>query len=237
LTPGPRRATIAAKVAAHAHLHHPSGPHRTPRRRPRWPRRVAGLLGTAALAAVAVAVVLLLAPEAHILRVAPSDDPQNAVVTPAPASTPEPAPTPAAEAPKPRRPQLSRGARQARTAALAQLREQGYVAVRVSDYDASHTLRVLIGRPAGEPEGARRAFFFHRRQFLGHDTTTPSAKLRAGPAEDLAVTLVYGRFAPGDQLCCPSGGSARVRYQYDGTALRPTDPIPLAAQRLPDTVG
>jgi hypothetical protein len=237
LTLGPRRATIAAKVAAHAHLHHPSGPHRTPRRRRRWPRRVAGLLGTAALAGVAVTIVLLLAPEAHVLRVAPSDDLQNAVVPEAPASTPEPAATPAADAPKPRRPQLSRGARQARAAAIAELREQGFVAVRVSDYDASNTLRVLIGRPVGEPDGARRAFFFNRRQFVGHDTTTPSAKLRAGPAEDTAVTLVYGRFAPGDQLCCPTGGSARVRYQWDGTALRPTDPIPLAAQRLPDVVG
>jgi hypothetical protein len=221
------------------HRHHPTGPHRLPqRRRRRWPRRIAGILATGALAGVAVAMVLMATPSGHVLRVAPEaqSDLQNAAVAPAPASTPKPTPTPKPK-PKDAKPALSAGARKARADAVGELRRQGYVAVRPADYDASHELRVLVGRPAGEPDGARRAFFFVKRQFIGHDTTTPSAKLRAGASDDTSVTLVYGRFAPGDRRCCPSGGLARVRYQWDGTGLSPTDPIPLASQRLPDVVG
>ena len=64
-----------------------------------------------------------------------------------------------------------------------------------SDYDPRKTLRVLIGRTTS---GSHLAFFFVNGDYIGNDAQDPSAKLRVAKRGDLAVTLAYGIYAPGD---------------------------------------
>lgn len=190
------------------------------RRRRRWPARVAGLLGTAALLGSGAAIVVMVMPVA-------SDE---AAVPSAPAATP--AATPEAEE-KPRRPPLTRAQRRARNAAVTALTQQGYEPVRLADYVPRNELRVLLGLPATDDAGPKRAFFFVGDQFIGHDSDAPSASLALIRAGDRQVTLRYGIYAAGDRRCCPGDGFARVRFQWDGAALVPQGEIPPAALRVP----
>jgi LppP/LprE lipoprotein len=187
--------------------------------RRRWPARVAGLLGTAALLGTGGAIAVMVIPSSN----------EEAVVPAAPAATP----TPESAAEKPRKPALTRAQRRARNAAAATLTQEGFEPVRLADYDPRAELRVLIGRPATDDAGPRRAFFFAGRSFIGNDSEAPSAKLHVARARDRAITLAYGLYEPGDQRCCPSGGTVRVRFRWDGAALAPQDEIPPAHLRVP----
>jgi LppP/LprE lipoprotein len=187
--------------------------------RRRWPARVAGLLGTSALLGSGVAIALMVMPSPK----------EEAVVPTAPAATP----APDAEPPKPRKPKLTRAQRRARGAAVAVLTQQGFEPVRLGDYNPRNKLRVLIGRPATDDAGPRRAFFFVDGRFIGHDSDAPSARLQVARARDRAITLSYGLYEPGDRRCCPKGGTARVRFRWDGATLAPQDEIPLAHLRVP----
>jgi LppP/LprE lipoprotein len=187
-----------------------------PRRR-RWPARVAGLLGTAALLGTGAAIAVMVLPTTG----------DEAGVTSAPAATPTPEP---AAAKKGRVGRLSRAQRRARRAAVAVLALQGFEPVRLADYDPRDELRVLLGLPAADDAGARRAFFFVGRRFIGHDSDAASASLRVVRTGDRSVTLRYGLFEPGDRR---PNGYGRVRFRWDGEALAPAGEIPPAAARLP----
>ncbi len=71
-----------------------------------------------------------------------------------------------------------------------------------------------------------QAFFFLRGIYLGTDTLAPSGSIAVGPTTSDTITLLYGLYRPTDAGCCPSGGTAAVRYQWNGTRLLPLDPIP-----------
>jgi hypothetical protein len=118
--------------------------------------------------------------------------------------------------------------RRQRAAAVAVLRDQGYRPQRLSAYDPRHTLRVLIGRG----DGGRRAFFFVRGRYIGTDAVTDSARIRLLGRGERTVTVSYRLFAAGDQSCCPTGGSVRVRFRWDGKALSPDNAVPPASARL-----
>jgi LppP/LprE lipoprotein len=180
--------------------------------RRRWPARVAGLLGTAALLGAGVAIAMM---------VIPRDD--EVVVSEAPAATP------AGDS----EPQLTRAQRRARRAAVATLTGQGLRPARLGDYDPRARLRVLLARPADDEDGDRRAFFFAGRRFAGNDADTPSAQLRVVRAGDRSVTLQYGLYQAGDRRCCPQGGSTRVRFRLEGGAVEPRGEVPPAAARAP----
>jgi LppP/LprE lipoprotein len=180
---------------------------------------VAGLLGTAALLGSGVAIAVMVVPSSK----------EETLVPAAPAATP----TPTAGRQKPRKPALTRAQRRARREAVAVLTQQGFEPVRLADYKPRNGLRVLIGRPAAEDAGPRRAFFFVGGRFIGHDSDAPSARLRLVRARDRAVTLSYRLYEAGDRRCCPGGGTARVRFRWDGGALAPQDEIPPAYLRVP----
>jgi hypothetical protein len=188
---------------------------RGPRRR-RWPARVLALLATTALLGSGAWIVVMVMP-------APTED---GAAPAAPAATA----TPGRAAGKKRKPQLTATQRRARAAALATLTEQGYRPVRLRDYVAGNKLRVLIGR---DDAGAQRAFFFLRREFIGHDDVAASRRVRVARARDRSVTLAYGLYEPGDHPCCPKGGIARVTFRWSGEALEPGGAIPPAALRVP----
>jgi hypothetical protein len=178
-----------------------------------WMRRIAGLAGTAALLGSGVAIAVMVVPSG-------GDD---EVVPAAPAATPEP------KERKPSKPKLTTGERRSRRAALATLSEQGYEPVRVADYDPKADLRVLVGRDA---DGARRAFFFAGRTYLGNDSEFASRRVRVVRSGRRSVTLAYRLYEPADRPCCPRGATAQVRFRWTGETLAPQGELPDPVLRL-----
>jgi LppP/LprE lipoprotein len=191
------------------------------RRRARWPRRIAGLVATAALLAVAVAILTMVLPG--------SDDASTETAASAPAATP----APNADKQAPKNSGLTPAQKKTRAAAVSAMRAQGYLPVRLRDYDPHHALRVLVGYRAGEAGGPRRAFFFSGGTLLGTDSLEPSSGLKVAGAGKRWVTLAYGIYSPGDSSCCPSNGHAKVRYELSGSAVTPVGgTIPASYQRV-----
>lgn len=177
--------------------------------------RVLGLLATSVLLAVGVTAALTFAPDGGG---------ETATPQAAPAAAPEPSASGPAE---PRKPKFTAAQRRARAAAAGTLREQGYRPVTLADYDPKHVLRVLIGRG----DGGQRAFFFIGGRFLGNDAADDSKRIRIARSGNRSVALSYRLFAEGDRPCCPSGGSARVLFRWDGEQLAPQTSVPPATAR------
>jgi hypothetical protein len=181
-----------------------------------WTMRLIGLLATGALLGVGAVAAITVLPDRS------TDDP---LLEAAPAATPEPASSSAES--KPRKPKLTARQRRARTAAVGVLRDQGYRPVKLSDYRPTSTLRVLVGRG----EGGQRAFFFAGGSYVGTDAADDSQRIRVVRAGNRSVSLSYRLFAPGDKPCCPSAGTARVLFRWDGEALAPQTAVPPASER------
>jgi hypothetical protein len=112
-------------------------------------------------------------------------------------------------------------------AALAVVRAHGYTAKDTSDYHPGQTLRVLVGTSSHSNDGYdKQAFFFLDGRYIGTDASRPSAQISVASQNDTEVTLAYRLYRPGDQLCCPGGGAAHVRFQLNNGRLTPLDPIP-----------
>jgi hypothetical protein len=189
----------------------------------RWARRIVGLLATAALLGAGVASVLM---------VLPDGGGEESAVAAAPSATPakeKPKKKKAKKASKPKGPTKAQLA--ARTAAVAEVRRQGFTTLKLRDYDPKATLRVLVGRPVGDAAGGQRAFFFVKDRFLGNDATAPSSKLTVARTGKATVTLSYGVYAPGDSAGAPSARK-RVRFRLEGERLRALDTIPLDSARF-----
>jgi hypothetical protein len=90
-------------------------------------------------------------------------------------------------------------------------------------------LRVLLGVRTPSDSYDQRAFFFLRDRYLGTDTKLPSARISLVAQTDKTVTVEYTLFRRRDPLADPTGGSATVRYHWNGRRLVPKDPIPPAA--------
>lgn len=111
--------------------------------------------------------------------------------------------------------------------AEATVRRQGYKIDDPSDYHANQTLTVLIGTGERSNDGYdKRAFFFVDGKYIGTDSTQPSAGLSVSGQSDTEVVLSYTLYKPGNSLCCPAGGQAKVRFQLNDGRLAPLDPIP-----------
>jgi hypothetical protein len=186
------------EMAAHAMGYQP--------RRRRWPRRLLGLLATAAFMASGVAIALMVMPER---TEAPAAPPPGAAVRGGG--------------------DLTEPQRAARKANLATLSEQGFEPVRLADWHAEDQLRVLVGRDEG---GDHRAFFFVGKRFVGNDDAAASATLKVTGSRERSVTLGYRLYAPGDRDCCPRGDSVRVAFRWVGGTLRPAGELPPAAERI-----
>jgi LppP/LprE lipoprotein len=88
------------------------------------------------------------------------------------------------------------------------------------------TLRVLLGVRRPSDSFDQRAFFFLSDRYLGTDTKLPSARIFLVKETDKTVTVEYALYRRRDPLSDPTGGSATVRYHWNGTRLVPEDPIP-----------
>jgi hypothetical protein len=181
--------------------------------------RILALVGLVALLAVGAASAVMVAGAAR-----GDDEEVAAAPTPTPTATRTATPTPTSRpTPVPLTPeQLA-----ARRAAADQLRQQGFEPVSLKAYHPRQTLRVLLGSPsaatraAGVPEG-RRAFFFVGDAFVDTDAPEVSSDLRIARQTKNTVTLRYGLAA---------GGSASVRFRWDGATLAAQSPVPALDQR------
>ncbi len=111
--------------------------------------------------------------------------------------------------------------------AVAKVRELGFTVADTSQYDPNRTLNVLVGVRTGSADGtAQQAFFFVNDSYVGTDTSDTSAGVSVAWQNDTTSALSYQLYSSSDPQCCPTGGSATVRFHWDGTKLTPLDPIP-----------
>jgi hypothetical protein len=177
--------------------------------------RVIGLLATAVLLAVGVAVVLMVTRD------------NGGTKPPETFAQANPTPAPKKKASKPKKPKLTPAQRASRDAAVKQIRGQGF-------YKTGQSLRVILGKPkASTGVRGRRAFFFQRRDYLGTDAASPSLRVRVLRQRDGVITLGYRLFLSGDKPSKPTGELAKVRFTISDGRLVPEDQIPPVASRLP----
>jgi hypothetical protein len=205
---------------------HPVHGQHGPPPRVRWPRRIAGLLATLALLAVAIAMAKMILPG--------GDSKADVAAAGAPAATGTHRTGHKRHAAAARQTaKLTRAGLAARHAAVTAVRSAGYEPVSLKPFDPRHALRVLVAHPAGDSLGARRAFFFRASGPVGTDAPTGSSGLRVASTGKDWVTLAYGIYAFGDRSCCPSGGRVKVRFGWTGGALAPVGgTIPASDQRV-----
>jgi hypothetical protein len=173
----------------------------------RWTRRIIGLLATAAFLGVGVASYEMIAP----------DHKTSASAALVPRATAAPA-TRHRKRHKARHHGLTKAQKAARTAAVAEVRRQGYTALKASDYDPRATFRVLIGRPVGDASGGAYAFFFNGGTYLGRDSLSPSASVKVAGQAKRSVLLSYG-------TCCPAK-SVPVRFKLQAGRIHALQAIP-----------
>jgi hypothetical protein len=107
---------------------------------------------------------------------------------------------------------------------------KGFRVASTATWKQGNRLRVLIGTADGAAGGyANLAFFFADGKFMGNDTAEPSLSVDVAASDATTVTLRYRLYRASDSLCCPSGGSARVRFRLAGGKVRPLDRIPRPA--------
>jgi hypothetical protein len=173
-----------------------------PRRR-RWPRRLLGVLGTAAFLGCGVAIAMMVMQELEDETPAPQPR-QGAAVKGATKTQPPP---------------LTRAQKKARKAAVAKLAADGYEPVRLATWRPGAPLKVVVGR---NDSGAMRAFFFSGARFIGYDDPATSTSLRVVKTGANAVTLAYK---------VTTGGSEKVRFEFQDGAVEPTITVPAASIR------
>jgi hypothetical protein len=111
-------------------------------------------------------------------------------------------------------------------AAIETVEAMDYQVVDPTTFDEEHDLRVLVGVRNDSDGYEQHAFFFYRDDYLGTDTWDPSASVTVAWQSNDTAALQYALYRPDDPKCCPTGGTAEVRYQWDGTQLVALDPIP-----------
>jgi hypothetical protein len=114
------------------------------------------------------------------------------------------------------------------THATRVIEARGYSVIDSSTYDVSHVLRYLVGVKRGNfaSHAPSNVFFFIRSQFIGTDLLHPDDDVAVKWSNDDTVALAYRLYRPSDAHCCPSGGTAVVRFHWTGHKLIPRDPIP-----------
>ena len=179
----------------------------------RWTLRFVFVLATAAFLGVGIASALMILPDSKEKGAA-------VAITPVPTTAHKTAKHEKAKSSKPKGP--TKAQRAQRTAAVAEVRRQGFTVLKLSDYNYKANLRVLVGRPVGDAAGGSYAFFFLKDRFLGKDSTTPSNKLSVAKTGKSQVTLTYET----------SAGRTKVRFKLEGETLQPLDEIPPAGDRF-----
>jgi hypothetical protein len=93
-----------------------------------------------------------------------------------------------------------------------------------STWNPSATLHVLHATPSGSASyGGDYYYFFVNGNLVGEESFTHGAP--AGTPDDNTLVVEYAISLPTDPHCCPTGGEATVRFQWDGGTLQVLDPM------------
>lgn len=104
--------------------------------------------------------------------------------------------------------------------------KEGYSVIGLEN-DKLSNFDVLIGIATGSADGYdKRAFFFYDGSYLGADSSSPHPQISLAWRDDKTIALNYFLYNKNDPMCCPTGGSKIVRFQWDGTKLAILDTIP-----------
>lgn len=128
------------------------------------------------------------------------------------------------------------GTENVRARAVARVEQEGYLVRQCGPYFPDWHLWALVGVAADSADGMnQRTFFFWDDEYLGTDTWEPSAGIAIASQADegMTIALEYVLYRPEDPICCPTGGTTRVRYHWTGEKLVPLDPIPSSDWRAP----
>ena len=112
--------------------------------------------------------------------------------------------------------------------AIATIANEGYT-VDPDERRIGGTLSVFIAIATDSATAyVQRAFFFvgPELRYIGTDTSNPSRSIRVSSNTNDTIALEYQLYRADDANCCPTGGTAEVRYQWDGIRLTPLDTIP-----------
>jgi hypothetical protein len=111
--------------------------------------------------------------------------------------------------------------------AEARVRSRGYYPTDVSAYDPRASLAAIIGVRMGSADAtAQRAFFFADGRLVGTDTRNDSSGIRVAAVHPPVIGLAYALYGAKDPQCCPTDGTATVRYRWNGKRIVPLDPVP-----------
>lgn len=106
----------------------------------------------------------------------------------------------------------------------------GYGHCSPYSFHPEYMLRVIICIISGSADGhGMHAFFFVDDKYLGTDSASASPTITYVSQDDTTVTLSYVVYKAGDPMCCATGGTAKVRFHWDGERLVALDPIPPGA--------
>jgi hypothetical protein len=110
---------------------------------------------------------------------------------------------------------------------LAEVRE-GYTLADDSAWNPDATLNAVTGTMTGGATGrGMHVFFFvDAERYLGTDTLHSSNSVGITWWDDTTVAVEYVLYNDGDPGCCPTAGSAVVRFHWNGDRLVPLDDIP-----------
>ncbi|WP_045876417.1 LppP/LprE family lipoprotein [Pseudofrankia sp. DC12] len=118
--------------------------------------------------------------------------------------------------------------------AVGAVKAAGYTPADTSGYDASRSLSVIIGILTGSADGhPQQAFLFHDGRYVGVDAGVPSASTSWVWSTNDTVALQYQLYRPDDPMCCPTAGATTVRFVWNGTTVKPVDPLPPAGWDAP----
>lgn len=196
---------------------------------------VASTVGVLLIAGVAAAILLggaLRAPTISSSSATSTPPPLAQTAVPAPSvqllpNYSPPDPTLTSPSPTPAAPNSLDGANLAHAESVVQ--EHGYTPDPNSSWTRTDGLNVITATVTGSADGYdRRAFFFYGDRYLGTDATQSSADVSETWSTADTVALSYRLYNQPDPACCPTGGSALVRFEWNGTQLRPLDVIPSA---------
>ncbi|TAK57556.1 MAG: LppP/LprE family lipoprotein [Dehalococcoidia bacterium] len=110
--------------------------------------------------------------------------------------------------------------------AQAVVQQQGYTGTPTgAAWCDACPLHVIIGVRTGTADGYDQRAFFFADHYLGTDTRASSAGVGVVLRTTDTVTLRYTLYNAADATCCPTAGTADVRFRWDGAQLMPLDPI------------
>jgi hypothetical protein len=114
------------------------------------------------------------------------------------------------------------------SAAVQTIAAKGYTVSGQTDENGyPGPLAVLIGVCSGSVDGyCQHAFFFVNNAYIGTDTSSNDSDVSVAWQSGITVALTYPLYEPSDPMCCPSGGSHTVRFQWNGSRLVTLDALP-----------